>query len=152
PGSEVQGTYGGGQSVELFTIGELDRVWVFADIFEMDLGSVRKGARATVRVVAYPTKIFDGTVEWVSGALDPVSRTAKVRISVENKDEHFKLKPEMSATVQISTEEKHTLAIPKTALLRMGDQKVVFVQTGITPDGRLKFGRRPVAVDEEEGG
>jgi cobalt-zinc-cadmium efflux system membrane fusion protein len=149
-GTEVQGTYGGGQAVELFTIGELDRVWVLADVFEMDLGQVKTGAHVTVKVVAYPNKIFEGVVEYVSGSLDPNSRTAKVKISVDNKERM--LKPEMYATVSIAVGTRKALAIPRTALLRLGDQTVVFVQVGQTPDGKLKFERRPVHVDEEEGG
>jgi cobalt-zinc-cadmium efflux system membrane fusion protein len=150
PGAEVQGTLGGGQAVELFTIGELDRVWVQADLFEMDLGRVKKGAHVTVKVVAYPQRLFDGNVEWVSDSLDPNTRTAKVRISVDNKERL--LKPEMYATVSISVDEHKALAIPRTALLRLGDQTVVFKQIGQAPDGRLKFERTPVALDEEEGG
>jgi cobalt-zinc-cadmium efflux system membrane fusion protein len=149
-GVEVQGTYGGGTAVELFTIGELDRVWVYADVFEMDLGAVKTSAPVTVSVVAYPQKIFEGRVEWVSGSLDPTSRTARVRLSVDNRERL--LKPEMYATVKISVDQRKALAIPRTAVLRMGEQTVVFVQVGTTPTGLLKFERRPVAVDEEEGG
>ncbi len=43
PGAEVQGQYSGGTAVELFTVGELDAVWVFADVFEMDLARVKRG-------------------------------------------------------------------------------------------------------------
>ncbi len=150
PGAEVQGTYGGGQAVELFTIGELNRVWVLADVFEMDLGQVKKGAHVSVKVVAYSQRIFEGTVEWVAGSLDPVTRTAKVRISVDNRERL--LKPEMYATVSVSVDERKALAIPRTALLRLGDQTIVFQQIGVLPDGRLQFERRPIAVDEEEGG
>jgi cobalt-zinc-cadmium efflux system membrane fusion protein len=149
-GTEVQGTYGGGQAVELFTIGEIDKVWVVADVFEMDLGQVKQGSHVTVKVVAYPNKIFEGLVEWVSGSLDANSRTAKVRITVDNRERL--LKPEMYATVSIAVDARKALAIPRTALLRLGDQTVVFVQVGKTPDGQLKFERRPVHVDEEEGG
>jgi multidrug efflux pump subunit AcrA (membrane-fusion protein) len=58
----------------------------------------------------------------------------------------------MYATVSISVDARKALSIPRTALLRLGDQNVVFVQVGQTPKGELKFERRPVAVDEEEGG
>ncbi len=149
PGVEVQGQYGGGQAVELFTVGELDRVWVLADIFEMDLPRVTLGSKATVKVVAYPNKVFEGKVDWVSGALDPTTRTAKVRCTFDNPERL--LKPEMYATVQISVEERKALAIPRSALLRLGEQTVVFVETGKAPDGRRKFERVPVAVDEGEG-
>ena len=150
PGVEVQGQYGLGSAVELFTIGEIDQVWVIADLFEMDLSRVKKGARVTVQVVAYPAKVFEGTVDFVSDSLDPVSRTAKVRCTIKNTNRE--LKPEMYATVSISVAERRALAIPRSALLRLGDQTVVFVQTGQTPNGQIKFERRPVAVDEDEGG
>jgi cobalt-zinc-cadmium efflux system membrane fusion protein len=149
PGIEVQGQYGGGTAVELFTVGELDKVWVLADVYEMDIARVKVGAKVSVSVVAYPGKSFEGRVDWVSGALDPTSRTAKVRCTFENPDRL--LKPEMYATVTISVEETKALALPKGAVLRLGDQTVVFVQTGTTPDGRLKFEREPVQVDEGEG-
>jgi cobalt-zinc-cadmium efflux system membrane fusion protein len=150
PGVEVQGQYSGGNAVELFTIGELDQVWVLADVFEMDLARVHKGERVNIKVVAYPNKSFEGHVDWVSGSLDPSSRTAKVRCAVKNPDRE--LKPEMYATASISVAERKALAIPRSALLRIGDQTMVFVQTGTTPAGQLKFERRPVAVDEDEGG
>jgi cobalt-zinc-cadmium efflux system membrane fusion protein len=150
PGMEVQGTYGGGQAVELFTIGELDKVWVMADVFEMDLGQVKKGARVTTKVVAYASKMFEGTVDWVSDTLDKDSRTARVRCVIANPDRL--LKPEMYATVSVSVDERKALAIPRTALLRLGEQTVVFVEVGTTQNGMLRFERRPVAVDEEEGG
>jgi cobalt-zinc-cadmium efflux system membrane fusion protein len=149
PGIEVQGQYGGGTAVELFTVGELDKVWVLADVYEMDLARVKVGAKVVVSVVAYPGKTFEGRVDWVSGALDPVSRTAKVRCTFDNPDRL--LKPEMYATVTLSVEQTKALALPKGAVLRLGEQTVVFVQTGSTPDGRLKFERVPVQVDEGEG-
>ncbi len=102
PGAEVQGQYSGGAAVELFTIGELDSVWVLADVFEMDLGRVRKGAPVTLKVVAYPDRVFSGTVDYISDSLDPVARTARVRCSVANPTRE--LKPEMYATVSIGVE------------------------------------------------
>ncbi|MGO8993962.1 MAG: efflux RND transporter periplasmic adaptor subunit [Polyangiaceae bacterium] len=149
PGIEVQGQYGGGTAVELFTVGELDKVWVLADVYEMDIARVKVGAKVNVNVVAYPGRTFEGRVDWVSGALDPTSRTAKIRCTFDNPDRL--LKPEMYATVTISVEETKALALPKGAVLRLGDQTVVFVETGTTPDGKLKFERVPVQVDEGEG-
>ncbi|HEX6839617.1 MAG TPA: efflux RND transporter periplasmic adaptor subunit, partial [Polyangia bacterium] len=150
PGMEVQGQYSQGSAVELFTIGELDHVWVVGDAYEMDLGRIKKGARATVRVVSYPNRVFEGVVDYVSGQLDPTTRTAKVRCTIANPDRD--LKPEMYATVSISVAERKALAIPRSAMLRLGDQTVVFVQMGTAPNGLIRFERRPVAVDEDEGG
>jgi cobalt-zinc-cadmium efflux system membrane fusion protein len=147
PGIEVQGQYSGGASVELFTIGELDRVWVLGNVYEMDLARVHVGAPAAVTVVAYPGKSFNGAVDWVSGALDPGTRTATVRCTFDNADKL--LRPMMYATVQISVDQKRALAIPRNALLRLGEYKVVFTQVGES-DGWVRFARVPVDVDEGE--
>lgn len=149
PGVEVQGQYSGGTAVELFTIGELDAVWILADVFEMDLARVGKGAAVTVKVVAYPNRVFKGEVDYITGALDPTTRTARVRCSIANPDRA--LKPEMYATVVIAVEGHPVPAVPRAAVLHIAEQTVVFVETGKAPDGRLKFVRRVVAVDESDG-
>ncbi len=149
PGAEVQGQYGGGTAIELFTIGELDRVWVFADIFEMDLARVRPGATVSLKAIAYPDQIFTGQVDWISDALDPVSRTARIRCSIPNPNRE--LKPEMYATVSVSVAGPTVAAVPRTAVLRIADQTAVFVEDGAAPDGRLKFVRRIVALNEDQG-
>jgi membrane fusion protein, heavy metal efflux system len=147
PGIEVQGQYGGGTATELFTIGEVDKVWVLGDLYEMDLARVHVGTPAVVTVVTYKDKVFKGRVDWVSGMLDPSTRTAKVRCTFDNPDKL--LRPEMYATVQISVDQTRALAIPRGALLRLGEYKVVFVQVG-EGDGRIRFERVPVDVDEGE--
>jgi cobalt-zinc-cadmium efflux system membrane fusion protein len=145
PGIEVQGQYSGGATQELFTIGEIDRVWVLGDIYEIDLARVRVGAKAQVTVVAYPDKVFTGTVDWISGSLDPNTRTAKVRCTFDNPDKL--LRPMMYSTVQIATEQRKALAIPPEAVVRLGEYKVAFVQTGDV-DGKVRFERVPIDIDE----
>jgi cobalt-zinc-cadmium efflux system membrane fusion protein len=147
PGTEIQGQYSGGANQELFTIGELDHVWVLADLYEMDLARVHVGSPATVSVVAYPGKVFQGKVDWVSGSLDPNMRTAKVRLAFDNPDKL--LRPMMYATVQVSVDQEKALAIPRNALLRLGDSKVVFIEVGES-DGHVRFQKVEVDVDEGE--
>jgi membrane fusion protein, heavy metal efflux system len=147
PGVEVQGMYSGGANVELFTIGEVDKVWVIGDLYEMDLPRVHKGSPASVSVIAYPGKVFQGQVDWVSGSLDPNTRTAKVRCTFENPDKF--LRPMMYATVQISVEQETTLAIPRNALLRLDQATAVFVQVG-EADGHVRFKKVVIDVDEGE--
>lgn len=150
PGMEVQGQYAGGTSNELFTVGEIDPLWVIADIFEMDLAKVKRGAPATIKVVAYPDDKFEGTVDWVSSSLDPTTRTAKVRVTVKNPGR--KLLPEMFATAQIATEGAKALSVPRRALLHLGEQTVVYVKRGEGAEGKVRFERLPVIVDEDEAG
>jgi membrane fusion protein, heavy metal efflux system len=158
PGVEVQGQYSGGAGNncipglttnavcgELFTIGELDKVWMLGDIYEIDMGRVHVGAPAKVTTLAYPGRVFNGTVDWVSGAMDSNTRTAKVRCTFDNPD--GQLRPMMYATVQISVDQRQALAIPRSAVVRMGEYKVVFVQVG-EANGQVGFERLPVAIDE----
>jgi cobalt-zinc-cadmium efflux system membrane fusion protein len=149
-GQEINGQYSGGSAVELFTIGDVNQVWIMADVFEMDLPRVKTGAKVTVKVVAYPDQKFEGVVDWVSGALDANTRTAKVRCVVPNLD--HKLKPEMYATVSIGVNGRKALSVKRSALLHMGDVTEVFVQTGDAPKGMVRFEQRPVVVDEDEDG
>jgi cobalt-zinc-cadmium efflux system membrane fusion protein len=147
-GVEVQGQYSGGASQELFTIGRLGEVWVLGDLFELDMARVPVGAPASVTVIAYPGKTFEGKVDWVSRVLDPTMRTAKVRCTFDNPGNL--LKPEMFATVAISVESRRELALPKGSVLRYGAETIVFEERGTADGGKVRLVRVPVIVDEGE--
>jgi len=148
PGMEIAGQSSGGASPELFTVGDLGQVWAIADVFEMDLPRVQPGAKVTVKVVAYPDREFPARVEWISSALDPQTRSARVRATLHNP--RRELLPEMYATLLISTPPRTALAVPRSALLHLGDQTVVLVQTGRTENGLLRFQQRRVQVESDD--
>jgi cobalt-zinc-cadmium efflux system membrane fusion protein len=150
PGMEVQGQYGTGGALELFTIGEMDTLWMLAEVFEMDLPRVKAGTKVTVKAVSYPDKVFEGKVDWVSGTFDPGTRTARVRCTFPNPERL--LKPEMYVTASILVEGRKALAIRRTAVQHMGETTVVYVEAGAAPNGGIKFQRRVVTVDEDEDG
>jgi cobalt-zinc-cadmium efflux system membrane fusion protein len=58
------------------------------------------------------------------------------------------LKQDMYTTVTISVASHKELALPRGAVLRLGDQNVVFVDRGQTPDGKQRFERVPISVDD----
>lgn len=103
-----------------------------------------------ISVVSYPDQRFTGKVDWISGTLDPATRTTKVRCTIRNSARL--LRPEMYATVSITTDARQKLAIPRTAVVRLGDQMVAFVDLGNAPNSERRFERRIVAVDETEAG
>jgi cobalt-zinc-cadmium efflux system membrane fusion protein len=146
PGMEISGQYSSGSALELFTIGEIDHVWALGDVYEVDIPRVKPGAPAAIKVISYKDKLFEGKVEWVQHVLDPTTRTAKVRFSFPNPGNA--LLPQMYGTVYIHVDQRKALAIPRSAILRLGDQRVVFVQTGTAGDGKVRFERMPVDVDE----
>jgi cobalt-zinc-cadmium efflux system membrane fusion protein len=147
PGMEVQGQYSGGPpAVELFTIGDTSRLWVIADAYEIDLPRLREGDPVEIQVNAFPGRTFRGTLEWVSDVLDPQLRTAKVRCTLENKDRL--LRPEMYEVVTVRVPGKKVIAVPRQAVLRVGEERVVFVRKGAAADGRVAFQRRTVTTEE----
>jgi len=149
PGAEVQGQYLGGASTELFTIGDIQAVWVFADVADVDLPRVRLGAEATIGVVAYPGRVFHGQVDWIADVVDPALRTARVRCAVVNADEA--LKPEMLANVVIALPPARSLVVPRDAVSRINEATYVFAADHVRPDGRQVFKRRPVRVSDAPG-
>lgn len=148
PGMEIAGQATGGTSPELFTVGDIDQVWAVADVFEMDLARVRRGAEVAVKVVAYPERTFAGTVDWIASTLDPQTRSARVRAILRNPA--HELIPEMYATLFVATPGRVALAIPRSALVHVGDQTVVMVQSGRTENGLLRFQQRRVQVEADD--
>ncbi len=84
----------------LFTISNLDRVWVMANVYESDLANVHEGDPATITTLSYPDKVFHGRIDKIFNVLDPDSKTLKVRVTLNNAD--YRLKPEMFANVSVT--------------------------------------------------
>lgn len=84
----------------LFTVSNLDHVWVLANVYESDLANVHEGDAATITTIAYPDKIFHGKIDKIFNVLDPDSKTLKVRVTLSNAD--YRLKPEMFANVSVT--------------------------------------------------
>ncbi len=145
PGFEVQGTYAGGTMPELFTVGEVDDVWVYADIYETDLARVHAGQDVEVSVVSVP-KPFAGKIDYVTDMLDPQTRTARLRCTIQNPA--HSLEPEMLGTVRVTVAPIQALAVPRAAILHLAGQSMVFVDQGPAPDGRTRFERLPILADE----
>jgi Cu(I)/Ag(I) efflux system membrane fusion protein len=87
-----QGTYVE-TGTKIYTIADLSEVWVKLDAYESDIMWVRYGQQVEFTTDAYPGEIFKGKISFISPTLDPMSRTIKLRVNVQNPDE--KLKPEM---------------------------------------------------------
>ena len=100
----------------LFTIFELKNVWVWANVYETDIAKVKQGYLAQVTTLAYPDKVFIGTVDKVNDLIDPANKSLRVRITLHN--DSLLLKPEMFANVVIVNKEAKTaMAIPSSAVV-----------------------------------
>ena len=151
PGLEVQGMLSSANIVqELFTVGDIDRVWVWGDLYERDLGRVHRGQKAAISSVAYPGHTILGVVDFVGDAMDPQTHTAKIRCAVPNAG-HM-LKPEMYLTLSIELTRQEMLALPRAAVVRSGDRQIVFVEDGKAQDDRLRFRERAVQLGDADDG
>jgi membrane fusion protein, copper/silver efflux system len=125
----------------LYQVADLSQVWLLAEVFEQDLGQVRIGQSANIRVDAYPDKAFAGKVTFIYPTVTAESRTAKVRIELANPQ--ALLKPSMFARAEFmsSRGQGQALAVPDSAVLDTGTRQLVLVQRG---EGR--FEPRPVKL------
>jgi membrane fusion protein, heavy metal efflux system len=91
--------------------------------------------QATVTLQAYPGQQWTGHIDSLSGALDPTTRTLKVRVALPNPDQ--RLKPEMFGTIHVKAGSHQALVVPAAAIIREGNTTVVFVKNAGKPEQRL---------------
>lgn len=103
-------------SDNLFTVGDISEVWVWANVYETDIAKVKMGANAEVTTIAYPDTSFIGVVDKVNQQLDPVTKVMKIRVRLNNAG--GLLKPEMFARVLIRGKEKGSaVCVPLSAVV-----------------------------------
>jgi cobalt-zinc-cadmium efflux system membrane fusion protein len=116
-------------SPNLLTIADLSQVWVVCDVFENDLGAVKMGDPAEIRLNAYPGKVYRGKAADISRVLDPNTRSAKVRIVLPNTD--GSLRPGMYAVATFRSRRALTrMVVPSTATMRLQDKDWLFRKEG----------------------
>ncbi|MGF7231459.1 efflux RND transporter periplasmic adaptor subunit [Arachidicoccus sp.] len=110
----------------LFTLSNLNQVWVMADVYESNIPYVKLGDSVNITTLSYPGKIFRGKIDKIMNMLDPESRVMKVRIVLNNPG--FLLKPEMFASVVVNySENKSMLSIPTKSLIFDNSQYYVLI-------------------------
>lgn len=111
----------------LFSIADLSRVYVEAQVYEKDIGKIRINQPALITVETYPGEVFRGRVVAIKDILNPQTRTAAVRCELANPA--GKLKLEMFANVAIPTADTHlALTLPSDAVQTISRRQVVFVK------------------------
>ncbi|MEE9543751.1 MAG: efflux RND transporter periplasmic adaptor subunit [Thermodesulfobacteriota bacterium] len=132
--------------VMLYTIADLSKVWVYADLYEYEFAWIKEGQEALMTLAAYPGEEFSGKVAFINPFMEPKTRTVKVRLEFDNP--HGKLKPDMFTNVEFkSKRKKSSIAVPTEAVLLSGERSVVIVARGFG-----KFTPREVTLGVEAGG
>ncbi len=128
----------------LYRLADFGHVWVIAEIYERDLAAVRPGMPVEVELEAFPGEPMAGEISFIYPGLTPETRTARVRVELENRD--LKLKADMFAAVLLGADSEavEVLAVPESAVLDTGKKQAVLIELG---QGRyepreVRLGRR----------
>ena len=112
----------------LYTIADLSTIWVFAQVFQNDLGRIKVGDPATLTVDTYPDQTFSGRVDFIYPEIDMTTRTARVRLRFANPG--LKLMPGMFVNVSLELPMGQHEVIPASGVLQTGTRQIVFVDRG----------------------
>jgi RND family efflux transporter MFP subunit len=115
-------------STKLYTVADLSRVWVYAQVFQDDVGRVRPGDAAQITVDSYPGRTFSGQIEEILPQVDMTTRTVRVRLAMANPG--LKLKPGMFVNVDLKASLGRQLVVPASAVFQSGTRQLVFLNHG----------------------
>jgi cobalt-zinc-cadmium efflux system membrane fusion protein len=130
-GHVVEALIGIGQSVEphklAFRIANLDSVWIELEVFERTVGLVRAGDTVIVTPMADPSRRIKGKVAHVGELIDSSSRSAEVRVQVENRDRLLRPGQAVTALIPLSAPARNVVTIPSEAVTYVDNTPTVFV-------------------------
>lgn len=115
---------------ELMRVTNLSSVWAIAQVYGRDLALLPNGGGASVTTDAYPGKLFRGHVTYIDPNIDQATRTAQVRVELDNPGQMLKIGMYVNVAFgSMGTAERTMPVIPKSAVQDMNNKQVVFVAT-----------------------
>lgn len=115
-------------STRLYTIADLSHVWVYAQVFQDDIGHLKPGDTAQITVDSYAGQVFNGRIEDILPQVDMATRTVRVRLGIANPG--LKLKPGMFVNVELNAGMGRALTVPASAVIQSGARQLVFLNQG----------------------
>jgi cobalt-zinc-cadmium efflux system membrane fusion protein len=115
-------------SAPLFVISDPTYLWCWIDAPESALNILHTGMKVALHASAWPQEKFDAQIDYIGDALDPTSRTIKVRARLRNPEKH--LKGEMYVTAELTSKARGTLDLSAKAVFLNNEVQQVFVKTG----------------------
>lgn len=114
---------------QVMELADLSSIWMLVEVDQSDAALLSRGQKAVAEFDTYPGQRWRGTVDYVYPDINPMTRTAKVRLRFANPDR--RLRPNMYGHVTIDAEpQKNVIYIPRLALIRTGDSQRVIVARG----------------------
>ena len=118
----------GAEGDPLFTISDLDEVWINVNIYAKDIAFVKEGMPVTIKTSSYPDKVFEGKIDRISHVLDPVDNILKARIVLDNKDLFLKPGLHVEAIVKNESEQKAPRVPAKAVLFKDNAYYVILMK------------------------
>lgn len=112
----------------LFAVADLSRIWVLADVRNEDADRVAVGQRLTFTADGHAGEALTGPVVWTSTAIDPRTRTLRVRAEIANPGTHWRSRTFGTARITLRAAEAPTTVVPPDAVQREGACRYVFVR------------------------
>ena len=114
----------------IFKVSNLATVWANFDVYENQISQFKKGQNIDVVTNAYANKVFKGTVDFIDPILDARTRTVKLRVVLNNKDQILKPGLFVEGKIKgITASKSNALSIPTTAVLWTGKRSVVYIKS-----------------------
>lgn len=127
-------------AIELYTISDLSRVWVVADIYDADVAHVRVGSTAKLTIEGSAEPIM-AKVAFLNPTIDERTRTRKARFELSGVS--AAVMPGAFVTVELDLALDRGIAVPESAVIRTGERAIVFVVHGTHAEPReVKLGAR----------
>jgi len=112
----------------IFKVSNLRNVWAEFDVYESQLGLVKKGQKLDITTNAYPDTVLKGTISFIDPILNTGTRTAVVRATLSNQDDLLKPGMFVSAQLEGTAETPGEIFIPASAVMWTGERSLVYVK------------------------
>jgi Cu(I)/Ag(I) efflux system membrane fusion protein/cobalt-zinc-cadmium efflux system membrane fusion protein len=115
-------------ATRIYSIADLSRIWVYAQVFQDDVGRLKPNDSVRITLDAYPGRTFRGRIESILPQVDLTTRTVRVRLEIANPD--LTLKPGMFVNAEFRTNLGRHLVVPASAVLQSGTRQLAFIDEG----------------------
>jgi Cu(I)/Ag(I) efflux system membrane fusion protein len=131
-----------GPELELFTIADLSRVWIIADVYEYEAAGIRIGMPANIYVPATGDVPLRARVTQILPSVDPQTRTLQVRLKASNPG--LRLRPDMFVEANFPVNRSAALAVPSGAVMDTGVRRTVYIahEGGVIEPRAVETGAR----------
>lgn len=117
-----------GDGESLFTISDVNEVWIMANIYATNINEIKTGMKVEINSLSYPDKVFNGVISMIPPVLDEETKVLKARVVIPN--DNAMLKPGMLVDIMaLKDSEEKAVMIPVESIVFSNNENFVLVYT-----------------------